>query len=59
MYAYNIRENGFILGRTRGKKQAIAFVLAILKRDNLVGHWLGLKCVSSDQKEYTIQQTNE
>lgn len=47
MYSYNIRENGFIIGRTRGKKQAFAFVVAMLKRENAIGHWIGLKCVSN------------
>lgn len=49
MYAYNIRENGFIIGRVTGKKRAFAFILALLKLDNITGFWLGLKCVTNDK----------
>ena len=55
MYNYYIKCNDFIIGQARGKHNAFEFINALLKRENKLGIWGGLKC-ETDTDVYTIEK---
>lgn len=58
MYSYNILKDGFKIGVAKGKHKAFEFVQAILKRDNMLGIWDGIRC-ETDVNVYSIERANE
>lgn len=60
MFSYYIKEDGRIIGRTRGKYKAFDFINKLLKIKQELGIWDGLKCeVLNQNKVYLIDQTND
>lgn len=58
MYLYNILENGIKITQVRGKHNAFEYINKLLKRDNKLGIWFGLRC-NTDEEIYTIEKAVE
>lgn len=55
MYLYNILENNYKIASVRGKHNAFEYINKLVRRDNKLGIWGGLKC-ETDTDVYTIEK---